>query len=256
MNEVIMLHQIRPVGILHELMDRTIPLSMSAFCSGRWQRNRVLITDVREDAFDLKVSPRKKNRNIQVRAGQSVGIAFQYEYGQDTFIFDTEVLAIKSTQNEKEQTEMMVLAMPEQIEQVQIQSFRRVQVPAEMNVEVSLSQKNISQPGDPQPSFQTIQGFKARLIDLSADGLQIAVPRSQGPVFEKGQCLGLECVPLPGETPLRLNAYVRQIFPDAAQEHILLGMQIMGLEASPEGRMVLQRICGILEQYRQMNQSQ
>jgi len=251
-----MLHQIRPVGLLQELMDRTIPLSLAAFCEGRWQMNRVLITDIREDAFDVKVSPRKKNRPIRLQAGQSVGISFQYEYGQDTFIFDSKILAVKSALQQDSQTEMIVLEMPEQIEQVQKQSYRRVQVPAEMDIRVSLCHKNTTPPQALRPSYQALQGFKGQLIDMSADGLQIAVPRSQGPVFEKGQYIGIEFVPLPNETPLKFNAYVRNILADADRGNILIGMQIMGLEASPEGRMVLSRICSIISHYRQMNQSE
>jgi len=85
-NEVVMLHQISPAGILQEMMDQNIPLFLSAFCSGRWQMNRVLVLDVRKDTFDIKVSPRKKNQPIQLNSDQSVGISFQYEYGQGTFI--------------------------------------------------------------------------------------------------------------------------------------------------------------------------
>jgi c-di-GMP-binding flagellar brake protein YcgR len=255
-NEVVMLHQISPVGILQELMEENIPLFLSAFCSSRWQMNRVLITDVREDAFDIKVSPRKKNQQIKLKADQSVGISFQCEYGQDTVIFDTKILALKSTLQADTQTDMIVLAMPEQIELVQKQNFKRVQVPSSMDIEVSLWQKNIPQAQTSETSAQVLQGFKGQLIDISASGLQVAITRSQGPAFEKEQFIGLEFVPFANETPLKLNAYIRQIFPDADQECILVGFQIIGLEASPEGRMVLQRICNVVDQYRQINQSE
>ena len=53
MNEVVMLHQISPAGMLQEMMKENIPLFMSVFYCGRWQVNRVLVLDVRADTFDI-----------------------------------------------------------------------------------------------------------------------------------------------------------------------------------------------------------
>jgi hypothetical protein len=254
-NEVVLLNQISPQGILQEMMLENIPLFMSAFRSGRWQVNRVQVLDVRTDSFDIKVSPRKKNQLIQINTDQSVGISFQHEYGQGTFIFNTRVVALKSSIVEENQNEILVLEMPQQMELVQKQNFRRVQVPACMDVQVALWHKNVPQGKASDNSIQVLNGFKGKLIDISAGGLQVAVNRSQGPAFEKEQFIHLEFIPSANETPLKFNAYVRQILPDADSDCVLLGLQMVGLEASAEGRMVLQRICNVVHEYRQINES-
>ena len=162
---------------------------------------------------------------------------------------------MKSSMTEDEQNEILVLSMPQQLELVQKQNFKRVQVPVSMDVEVALWHKNIPQGKASDLDIQVLHGFRGRLVDISAGGLQVAVNRSQGPEFEKDQFVHLEFIPLDDETPLKFNAYIRQILPDADPDYMLLGLQILGLEASDEGRMVLQRICSVIQEYRQINES-
>ena len=52
-----------------------------------------------------------------------------------------------------------------------------------------------------------------------------------------------------------LSAQIRNILPTADGKSVSLGLQIVGLEASAEGRRVLARLIGIVENYYQMNQS-
>jgi hypothetical protein len=60
---------------------------------------------------------------------------------------------------------------------------------------------------------------------------------------------------MPYETPLMFNAQIRNILPTADNKSICLGLQNVGLEASTEGHQVLQRLCNVVEQYYQLNQS-
>ncbi len=252
-NEVIMLHKVEPVEILQGIVEESIPLNMSCFCAGRWQVSRVLVTQVRADTFDVKVSPRKKSRPISLRTDQAVGISFKYEFDKDTFIFDTKVVAIKSSSAAIE-NERIVLSVPEQIELIQKRSFSRVKVPAAMQVDVELWHRSFPD-GQGSVSAQVTQGFKGRLVDISAGSLLVAIDRSQGPVLEKEQFLGLKFGSLPHETPLRFNAYIRSILHSADAETLLLGLEMVGLEASAEGRLILQRLCSVVEQYRQINEA-
>jgi len=54
---------------------------------------------------------------------------------------------------------------------------------------------------------------------------------------------------------LVVSAQIRNILPTADGKSASLGLQIVGLEASPEGHEVLARLIGIVEQYYQINQS-
>jgi hypothetical protein len=51
------------------------------------------------------------------------------------------------------------------------------------------------------------------------------------------------------------NAQIRNTLPTANGDGVCMGMQIVGLEASAEGRQTLKRLCDIVEQYFQINQS-
>jgi hypothetical protein len=100
-----------------------------------------------------------------------------------------------------------------------------------------------------------------RLVDISAGGAQVIVPHEnnatpgQGADFKKGQFVGMRFTPLPYETPLVLSAQIRNVLPTADGANASLGLQIVGLEASPEGREVLTRLIGVVEQYFQVNRS-
>ena len=60
---------------------------------------------------------------------------------------------------------------------------------------------------------------------------------------------------MPYETPLVFNAQIRNVLPDADSRSAYLGLQIVGLEASPEGRQVLSRLVGVVERYFKVNQA-
>jgi len=95
------------------------------------------------------------------------------------------------------------------------------------------------------------------LIDISAGGAQVMLDgdESTEPQFRKGQFIGMRFTPLPYETPLVIDAQIRNALPRSDRKSIYLGLQLVGLEASPEGREVLTRLVGIVEQYYKMNQS-
>jgi hypothetical protein len=52
-----------------------------------------------------------------------------------------------------------------------------------------------------------------------------------------------------------ISAQIRNILPTSDGSSASIGLQIVGLEASPEGREVLARLIGIVEQYYKINQS-
>jgi hypothetical protein len=52
------------------------------------------------------------------------------------------------------------------------------------------------------------------------------------------------------------NAQVRSVLPTADRTSLCLGLQIVGLEASEEGRQVLSRLAKVVECYHQINQSE
>jgi hypothetical protein len=207
------------------------------------------------------MAQKKVLRPINIQINQPVGLSFKYEYGK--FVFDTTVEDLKPSQEQEADQERggtIVLAVPDKIEVIQRRSYFRVNVPESLKVKVLLWHRNgkykeIQQTQDTSdPMRQCSQG---RLMDISAGGAQVVVPHeslSTGVTFKKGQFIGMRFTPLPYETPMVLCAQIRNILPTADGKDTSLGLQIVGLEASCEGREVLNRLTSIVEQYYQMNQ--
>jgi hypothetical protein len=74
--------------------------------------------------------------------------------------------------------------------------------------------------------------------------------------FRKGQFLGVRFTPMPYEVPLMFSAQVRNVLPTADHAGLCLSLQIVGLEASEDGRQTLSRLAKVVERYHQINQSE
>jgi c-di-GMP-binding flagellar brake protein YcgR len=249
MNEIVMLRWVEPKKIIQTVISLKIPAIMSYMSKGKWHVAKVMLVDLEDNTFNIEVSPRKESRPINILPGQDVGLSMKYKYGK--FIFGTKVTGFNPPKD-RQSGGLISLAIPEQIELVQRRSYFRVSVPTSMEVDVSLWHRFTSfDYGQVAPDYHT----QGRLVDISAGGAQVSIDVSQQPDFRKGQFVGLKFTPMPHETPLMFNAQVRDALPSADEKHICLGLQVVGLEASPEGRLILQRLCNTVDQYYQLNQA-
>lgn len=266
MNEVVMLRGTEPRRILQTVIEKQVPAIMSYLSGRKWYVAKVVLTGLGANRLNTRISPRKKPHPINIRVNQPVGISLKYEYGK--FIFETKVIDLEPSPDGTSGG-AMVLAVPDRIEIIQRRSYFRVAVPGSLKVNVLLWHRARNRtpypvPRDPGPratnerpatSNEQRDYWQGRFIDISAGGAQVAVDIDQGPDFKEGQFIGLRFTPLPYETPLMLNAQVRNILPTVNGKSICLGLQIVGLEASAEGRQVLARLVGVVERYYQINQS-
>jgi len=290
MSKVVMLHGAQSEEILRSCIEKKVPAIMSYLSKDKWHVAKVLLTDLRfpQDggpANRLTVEGfgwREKPRPINIQINQPVGISFKYEYGK--FVFDTTVMALEPSPTASScedqsggrgQGGRIVLAVPDRMEVVQRRSYFRVNVPESLNVNVTLwhrSQTGVMKPGSRDLHERRAMGdespnyYQGKLIDISAGGVQVMVPHQDGamdgavscfgtqrPSFKKGQFIGLRFTPLPYEMPLTIATQIRNILPAEDHKSIYLGLQIVGLEASAEGRQVLSRITGVVERYYQLN---
>ncbi len=244
-DEVIMLLGEKSREILDCVQQNRIPAKMSYCIDQRWRRNRVFIETLTDESLVVTVTPRMSSSELGIQHGQLVGISFQCEYGhsQDRFIFGSEVLGA--------QNEQISLAMPEEIEIVRNKSFLRCAVPEGVIIDTEMCQKKQQDGRLVKAAAHICQGWSGQLIELSADSLSVAVSTMQGPDLRKGDYLTVRFVPFDNETPLTVNACVKSMMPTEKAQEVSLDMEIIGLEASPEGRMVLRRLCSVVSQYRQ-----
>jgi anti-anti-sigma regulatory factor len=85
--------------------------------------------------------------------------------------------------------------------------------------------------------------WQGRLVDISEGGIQVAIDAAEKTPLGKGQFIGLEFRPAPAEPLLIFDAKIREVLPTADGKNICLGLQLTGLEANPEGRKGLQKLC-------------
>lgn len=277
-NEVMMLREAEPRKILQTIIEKKVPAIMTYLSRGKWHVAKVVLTDLGANMLSIEVSPRKKPRPINIQLEQPVGLSIKYGYGK--FIFETVVVGLEPLLNTDSQSlttlkseipttsgGTIVLSLPDRIELVQRRSYFRVNVPSSLKVNVMLwhhcytddndgnERSNTDKNRIREPKMPPDRYWEGRLVDISAGGGQIVVDAAQKPDFKKGQFIGLRFTPMPYEVPLLFNGQIRNILPTADNKSICLGLQLVGLEASPEGRSVLQRLCNVVERYHRMNQS-
>jgi hypothetical protein len=270
MNEIMMLRGAEPREILETAIEEKVPAIMSYLSKNKWHVTKVLLTNLGANRLNIEIWPKDKPHPINIKTDQPVGISLKYGYGK--FVFDTTVVGLELSggTNRQGQSPTIVLAVPDRIEIVQRRSYFRVDVPKSLKVNVLLWHRGLKRSPEailsdrekqPDNSDETNNDkkrqdyYKGKLIDISAGGAQIAIDAAQKPDIRKGQFIGLTFTPLPYEKPLILDAQIRNTLPTADGKNICLGIQLVGLEASPEGRAVLQRLCNVVEHYFQINQS-
>jgi len=249
MSEVAMLRGTEPREILQIVIDKKVSAIMSYLSKGKWHVAKVLPTNLGANRLDIQLCPGEKPHPINIQIDQPVGISLKHGYGK--FIFETTVIGLEASPVPSG-SGTIVLAMPNRMEFVQRRSYFRVSVPAALKVNVMLWHRSYA---DDNSNSSPEHYWQGKLIDISAGGAQIVVDAAQNPDFRKGQFIGMRFTPMPYETPLMFNAQIRNILPTADNKSICLGLQTVGLEASSEGHQVLQRLCNVVEQYYQLNQS-
>ncbi|MHC4623150.1 MAG: flagellar brake protein [Planctomycetota bacterium] len=262
MNEVAVLRGAEPRKILQIAIERKVPAIMSYLSKGKWHVAKVHLTEIGACSLSVQLLPTQKPHPINIRPDQPVGISLKHGYGK--FIFESKVVSLEPSPDAKSGGSI-VLEVPDRIEIIQRRSYFRVEVPKSLKVNVMLwhrRQQNGAPKQEPQcvPADGSEPGshgsyWHGRLVDISAGGAQLAIEADQEHDFKIGQFIGLRFTPMPYETPLLLSAQIRSILPTADGKNTCLGLQIVGLEASSEGRQILQRLCDIVERYYQMNES-
>ena len=283
MNKVMLLRGDEPEKILQTAIDKKVPAIMSYLSKSKWHVAKVLLTGLVGDRLSVdSATSKKKQHPLNIQANQPVGISFKYEYGK--FVFDTTVVGfepLSSPEADEGWGGTMIIAVPDRIEVIQRRSYYRVDVPESLKVKVIMWHRSGRREAKKQieDAAEDVHNYcQGRLVDISAGGAQVVVSysdqadcpasvrrESKGNAsrtfcageldFRKGQFVGMRFTPMPYETPLVVSAQIRNILPTADGKSASLGLQIVGLEASPEGREVLVRLISIVEQYYQINQS-
>jgi hypothetical protein len=259
MSEIVMLQGQESRTVLETVVQAQSPAIMSYLSRDKWHVAKVIMKEFGANRLHIEgFHASGKHHPINIQIGQPVGLSFKHTYGK--FVFDTTVVSLEASAD-PDAGGTIVLAVPERIGVVQRRSYFRVNVPRSLKVSVVLWHRT----GRRTPNERTHTYYEGRLMDISAGGTQLVVPLKRGgseeagaageSEFRKGQFMGVRFTPLPYETPLMFNAQIRNILPTADGTGLCLGLQIVGLEASDEGRQTLSRLATVVDRYHQLNQS-
>jgi len=248
MNERLIKNGTEPRKILQAVCENNIPAIMSYQSREKWHVCKVTLVGMGAVSFEVETAARKKPHPMNIQREQPVGFSIKYGYGK--VIFESKVIGFAPPVN-SECSGRIVLSVPNRIELVERRSYFRVQVPRILDVKTCLWHRRKNNEG----RFEPDKYWQGQLVDISAGGAQLVVEAGHKDSFKAGQFIGIRFVPLPSEKPLAFNAQIRNILPTADEQYLCLGLQIVGLEATDEGRDMLNRLCNAVEMYHKINQS-
>ena len=260
MSEIVMLEGQESRNVLAAVVESHAPAIVSYLSKDKWHVTKVVMSKLLTDKLCVEgCHSSDKAHPLNIRIHQPVGVNFKHAYGK--FVFDTSVVGLEPS-SDPQTGGTIVLAIPDRIGVVQRRSYFRVNVPESLKVKVVLWHRLSShKPGESPHGY-----CEGRLVDISAGGAQAVIPLKIAPgsqppkdgefEFHRGQFVGVRFTPMPYEMPVMFNAQVRNILPTADHQSLCLGLQIVGLEASDEGRQTLSHLASIVDQYYQMNQAE
>jgi len=162
-------------------------------------------------------------------------------YGLDSFseIAGTSEVVLKPSV-EQLSTGILELRSLDNAEPFQRRNYVRLHIPSPLEINVLLWHS-----GRKDDYHKKLPGhyWYGRLVDISEGGVQVAIDAEEGTILCKGRLLGMEFKTNPAETPLSFDAQIREMLPTADGISTCLGLQFIGLEANPEGRQGLKRLC-------------
>ena len=247
MDAIKTLRNAEPRTVLNAIAAERTPAIMSYSSSGKMHICKVTLVNLGAAFIEAEISPRIKPQPMNIGIGQKTAISLKHGYGK--IMFDTAITNLLPSLD-RTSGGRVILAIPQKIEIIERRSYYRVPVPQEMQVSARIwHQKSV----DDESPCDMKHFWNARMVDISAGGLQVTADASQKQFFKAGQFIAIEFSPMAGEEPLRFNTQIRNIIPTADEEYLCIGLQTVNLEMSAEGRDKLRKICDVVERYHRMN---
>jgi hypothetical protein len=295
MSEIVMLQGPESQTVLQMVVQSRSAAIMSYLSKDKWHVAKVVLKDLRgERLYVENCRTGGKPHPINIRPDQPVGVNFKHAYGKfvfDTVVVGLEpsadpeaggtiVLAVPQCVGVVQRRSYFRVNVPTSLRVNVVLWHRTGHRAAEDRTHVYCEGRLIDiSAGGAQVVIPLKHGAAGGPAGLEAGSpAENAAPAgvapsvvgtAQGPTgmtpprpaaagtadFRKGQFLGVRFTPMPYEIPLMFNAQVRNVLPTADHTGLCLGLQIVGLEASEDGRQTLSRLAQVVERYHQINQS-
>lgn len=185
---------------------------------------------------------------VPLSVGQYVGISFRYKSRKIMFASVVEAKG-KFLTGPDESVAAIRYRWPESMTELQRRAYYRTPVPPELRVVANLWAGGTATRDTVQASALGI--LTGQSVDLSCGGTLIRLGQLQAPDWPDNQTLGVELHLPDGQPPLLLDAYYRGTRHDN-EGALCVAAQFVGLELSPEGRSLLQRLARCVQRFHRM----
>lgn len=220
---------------------------MTYLSRGKWQITRVGFVDVSDHAVIMEVLSKDKAGHESIQVNQPVGMSFQVEFTK--FIFESTVIGAESAVNLGKPGKI-ILRLPEKMDKLHRRAYQRQEVPENMAVKVLFWHRGYLDQVKAAPLEHYWQG---RVMDLSAGGMRLIMTLEMKDCFSIGQLVGLQFTPMSYQRPILLEGHIRYMRENPDENYLYIGVEFLGLEASPEGRDILQRLLDVVSEYQAIN---
>jgi c-di-GMP-binding flagellar brake protein YcgR len=177
--------------------------------------------------------------------GQYVGLSFRYKSRKVMFATVVEAKG-RYVMDGETSVSAVRYRWPESMTELQRRAYYRTPVPSEVRVLATVWPGGVATRAATQGSALSVATGEA--LDMSCGGTLIRLNQLAAPGWADNQTLGVELHLPDGCPPLLIDAYYRGTRHDS-RSHLCAAVQFVGLELSPDGRGVLQRLARCVQRF-------
>ena len=227
-------------NVLSEARQEKSPVIGSFMVDGKWRLLELKVCGCSDDFIDFQ----SQTSCEHLKKDQPIGICIHLGYFK--YLFDSTVQAIES----QGQLWRILLDFPDKAERVERRAYHRQPVPADTKVKGQFWHRGYLDESENEPAENYWQGT---LLNLSAGGARFEIEIEHKEHFRVGQLLGIQFTPMSYQKPLLLESHVKYAEEQSDNRYFRIGAEFLGLEASPEGRQILDRLLEVISEYETMN---
>jgi hypothetical protein len=216
------------------------PIIGSFMVGEKWRLIDLHVCGYSDDFIDFK----SQTSCEELKDDQPIGICIHL--GHFKYLFDSTVQATESQGS----SWRMLLNPPERVERIERRVYHRQPVPANTTVKVLFWHRGYLDNSEKEPAENYWQGT---LLNLSAGGARFEIDVEHKEHFSVGQLLGMQFTAMSYQKPLLLESHIKYTETLSDNRSFRIGVEFLGLEASPEGRQILDRILDVISQYGTIN---
>ena len=227
-------------GVFSEAQQKNSPIIGSFMVDEKWQLIDLHVCGCSDDFIAFN----SQNSCEQLKEDHPMGICIHL--GHFKYLFDSTVQVTEA----QDTTWRILLNPPDTAQRIERRVYHRQPVPANTKVKVMFWHRGYLDESENEPAENYWQGT---LLNLSAGGARFEIEIKHKEHFRIGQLLGIQFTPMSYQKPLLLESHVKYAEEQSDNRYFRIGVEFLGLEASPEGRQILDRILEVISQYEEMN---